>query len=399
MTYMLVRPNVDERESVWHIDLSAGVAAAQVWPKRDISIEWEDGTTEVIPKRTRCTIGTGTSADFTSLFYYIVTGQGAPTSPILVPITDRATLDIAVPNQPWGMMAVCGKWGSAPYWPLISTPTLTNRLWIAGFGGGTHYVSVYKDDLTEDTAVEAALDAYLGTTTMGEATGVLQLPSGEVWLTDGAAFAGGSIPGIYRVRANGTMSATPITNTHFNQLGGMGIVNGKVIVVNGSSAAGFELAVYNFDGTLSGYITPYNWFGSVRTGLRQVDTHIWLLNGEIGIDRLNTDGSEFAPPLEPFTFNFIQGITLVNADIWVTVQGTNQVHIYNSSGTLLNTLTGNGLNIPWGVVWVQSIHEVWVVNSTSTPTFSRFHEDGTSAGSPVTISGASSPAESAAVAT
>lgn len=116
----MVHQNVDQHERVWHIDASAGLAAAQVWPKRDVILEWEDGTIETISALTRAELTGSPSVDLTSLDYYLVIGQGDPSTLVLAAITDIGTFDSLIVAQPWGILRVLGKWGSAPYWPSAS---------------------------------------------------------------------------------------------------------------------------------------------------------------------------------------------------------------------------------------------------------------------------------------
>lgn len=121
MAFLMVHQNVDQRESVWHIDSTAGLAAAQVWPARAVKLEWEDGTLETIPARTRALFGGVSAVDLTSLDYYLVVGQGDPTTLVLAAITDIATFDTLIVAQPWGILRVLGKWGSNRYWTASSS--------------------------------------------------------------------------------------------------------------------------------------------------------------------------------------------------------------------------------------------------------------------------------------
>jgi hypothetical protein len=119
MPFEMCHQNVDERDDVWHIEASGGLATAKVWPTRAIGLEWQDGTREAIPARFGCLVlpnATETTVDLTTQDYYVVVGKGQPV-PWLVLVTDSAALDTIVPHQPWSILRVLGKWGSAPYWP------------------------------------------------------------------------------------------------------------------------------------------------------------------------------------------------------------------------------------------------------------------------------------------
>lgn len=122
MPQMVVTVNADERESVWHIDTSNGQSAAQIWPVRNLGIEWADGTLETLPKRIRALTnpGGGAQVDITSLDYYIAAYRGgiaANVPPSIVPVTALATLDTLFTGKDWGLFRVFGKWGSRD--PLV----------------------------------------------------------------------------------------------------------------------------------------------------------------------------------------------------------------------------------------------------------------------------------------
>ena len=57
-----------------------------------------------------------------------------------------------------------------------------------------------------------------------------------------------------------------------------------------------------------------------------------------------------------------QGITYKNNDVWVANTGANDIIEYNSSLSVVKTISGNGLNQPYGVA-IDSSGDVWVANS------------------------------------
>lgn len=122
MTSMRVVAGIDRSVDAWHLDVSSGLVQAQVWPVLDIPLEWEDGTIEKIPARTRClTLGVSgatdgsSSVDLTTLDYFVATYKGAAASsvpPSIVPVSALPTMDTLFGSHVWQLLCTFGRWGS-----------------------------------------------------------------------------------------------------------------------------------------------------------------------------------------------------------------------------------------------------------------------------------------------
>jgi Bacterial Ig domain/Right handed beta helix region len=80
------------------------------------------------------------------------------------------------------------------------------------------------------------------------------------------------------------------------------------------------------------------------------------------------------------------GVAVVSNNVWITNADSDSISRFTTSGTTAGSdITGNGLDKPGQLTVAGS--QVWVINGTST--ISRFNFDGTSAGSPLSVSHAS----------
>lgn len=389
MTYMLVRPNVDQQDSAWHIDQSAGVAAAQVWAKRDISIEWEDGTIEVIPALTRCGIGGGTTADFTSLFYYIVIGQGAPTSPILAPITDIATFDTAVPDQPWGMLAVCGKWGSSPYWPLFATtppPVAANTPFCICVVDTQAWVSCSSAPQIDRFNLDGTV--YAG--------GPILLPSdaaptGITVLGTTVFVADVGFPNAYlrRYDFSGTELLPPISVTQADAAAFLGTFGGYVWAGDNSN-----VTIIRYDSAGAVHDTHANTYAINPTAFVLIGSTVFGINDSADapgggppspatyISRWDTSVGDLTPLSTPFALLF-GGALVSGTDLWVGVVDDNAIHVVDqTTGADLGVIVPSAADQTLCITVVGT--EVWVAYSGEMY-IQRFNVDGTSAGSPIPV--------------
>lgn len=217
--------------------------------------------------------------------------------------------------------------------------------------------------LQYDTSANYLVDKNITSLEMNHSG--LAVVGSQVWLTNDINNS------ISRLNTDGTTATSDITGNGLNNPQQMAIVNSQVWVSNYDNNT---ISRFNQDGTSAGSVISGNGLNR-PAGIVQVGSYAWVANtGACQMSKFNLDGSSAGLLSASICANPLALVVSGGSSyVWAGSNGSTSIKVFDTSGNLTSTITGNGIAYPNGISVIGS--QIWVSDNAAYK-ISRFNPDG-----------------------